>query len=58
MKYAIQMSSSVMICIPSFMKIGSVIQNMIRGCTNTQTGWRSHKLTYNFSKQGKKAKHS
>jgi hypothetical protein len=31
MKYAVEMGSGVMINTPSFVKIGSVIQNLIRG---------------------------
>jgi hypothetical protein len=31
MKYAIEMGSGAMICIPSFIKIGSGIQTFIRG---------------------------
>jgi hypothetical protein len=33
MKYAVEMSSGVMIYIPSFIKIGSVIQNLMWGDT-------------------------
>jgi hypothetical protein len=31
MKYAVQIGSGAMICIPSFIKIGSVIQKLIEG---------------------------
>jgi hypothetical protein len=31
MKYTAEMGSGVMICIPSFVKIGSGIQNLIAG---------------------------
>jgi hypothetical protein len=31
MKYAVEMGSGAMICIPSFIKIGSVIQKLIGG---------------------------
>jgi hypothetical protein len=31
MKYAVEMGSGALICIPSFMKIGSTIQKFIRG---------------------------
>jgi hypothetical protein len=31
MKYAVEMASGAMIYIPSFIKIGSGIQNLIRG---------------------------
>jgi hypothetical protein len=40
MKYAIEMGSGVMIYIPSFIKIGSGIQKLIGGYTDTQTDWR------------------
>jgi hypothetical protein len=30
-KYTVEMGSCVMMCIPSFIKIGSVIQKLIRG---------------------------
>jgi hypothetical protein len=36
MKYAIQMGSGAMICIPSFIKIGSGIQKLIWGDSQTQ----------------------
>jgi hypothetical protein len=35
MKYAVQMGSGAMICVPSFIKIGSGIQKLIRGDTQT-----------------------
>jgi hypothetical protein len=47
MKYAVEMGSGAMIYIPSFIKIGSGIQKMIRGIH------RQHcdlKLTFIFSK--------
>jgi hypothetical protein len=37
MKYAVEMSSGVMIYIPSFIKIGSAFQKLIGGYTDTQT---------------------
>jgi hypothetical protein len=40
MGYAIGMSSGVMIYIPSFIQIGSGIQELIRGFTDTQTDGR------------------
>jgi hypothetical protein len=51
MKYAVETGSGAMIYsyIPSFIKIGSGIQNL-RGYTDTQTAWRSHK--YNLVKVG------
>jgi hypothetical protein len=50
MKYAVQMDSGAMVYIPSFIKIGSGIQKLTRG--ETQTAWRSHKPT--LGKQAKK----
>jgi hypothetical protein len=41
MEYAIEMGSVAMIYVPSFIKGGSGIQELIGG--DTQTGWRSHK---------------
>jgi hypothetical protein len=37
MKYAVEMGSGAMIHIPSFIKIGSGIQTLIGGYTDTQT---------------------
>jgi hypothetical protein len=48
MKYAFEMGSRAMIYIPGFIKIGSSIQKLIRGFTDTQTGCTSHKPTFNF----------
>jgi hypothetical protein len=42
MKYAVDMYSGVMIYMPSFVKVGSGIQNLIRE-RNTQAASRSHK---------------
>jgi hypothetical protein len=39
MKYAVEMGSGAMISIPSFIKIGSDIQKLIDGYTDTQTAW-------------------
>jgi hypothetical protein len=40
MKYAVEMGSGAMIYIPSFIKIGSAIQKLIRGREiHTQTAW-------------------
>jgi hypothetical protein len=39
MKYAFEMGSGAMIYIPSFIKIGSGIQKLIGGYTDTQTAW-------------------
>jgi hypothetical protein len=49
MKYAAGMVSSAMIYIPSFIKIGSAIQNVM-GEGDTQTVWRSYNTTLIFSK--------
>jgi hypothetical protein len=39
MKYAVEMGSGAMICIPSFIKTGSGIQKLMGvGFTDTQTG--------------------
>jgi hypothetical protein len=46
MKYAAEMGSSAQIHIPSFIKIGSGIQKLREGFTDTQTAWRSHKPTF------------
>jgi hypothetical protein len=54
MKYAVEIGSGTMIYIPSFIKIGSGIQNLIvvGGFTDTQIQtqreWRSHKPTLIF----------
>jgi hypothetical protein len=37
MKYAVEMGSGAMICIPNFITISSDIQKLIGGYTNTQT---------------------
>jgi hypothetical protein len=37
MKYIIEMGSGIMICIPSFIQIGSAIQKSIG--SDTQTAW-------------------
>jgi hypothetical protein len=43
MKYTVEMGLDAMVYIPSFMKISSAIQKLIRGYTDTQTSWRSGK---------------
>jgi hypothetical protein len=48
MKYAVEMGSGAMIYIPSFIQIGSPIQKLIGGYTDTQTAWRYHKPTFIF----------
>jgi hypothetical protein len=45
MKYATEMGPVTVIYVPSFIKIGSGIQNLIKGYTYIQTEWRSHKPT-------------
>jgi hypothetical protein len=45
MKYAVEVSLVAMMYKPSFIKIGSDIQKLIGGYTDTQIGWRSHKTT-------------
>jgi hypothetical protein len=49
MKYDVEMGSVAMIYIPYFIKIGSGIRKLI-GEIYRQTAWRSHKLTFIFSK--------
>jgi hypothetical protein len=39
MKYAVEMDSGAMIYVPSFVKIGSCIQKLIGGDTQTHTVW-------------------
>jgi hypothetical protein len=46
MKYAVETGSSAMVCIPSFMKIGSGIQKLTGGFTDIEIAWRSHMLTF------------
>jgi hypothetical protein len=36
-KYAVEMCSGAMMCIPSFIKIDIAIQKLIEGYTDTQT---------------------
>jgi hypothetical protein len=47
------MGSGAMIYIPCFIKIGSAIQKLIRGYTDTHTTWRSQEPTFIFSSQNK-----
>jgi hypothetical protein len=49
-EYAVEMGSGDMIYIPSVRKIGSGIQKLRGGYTDTQIGRRSHKPTFIFSK--------
>jgi hypothetical protein len=53
MKYAVEMGSGAMIYIPSFMKIGSGIQKLIRGNTQTQRQQGDLISLLFFSKYGK-----
>jgi hypothetical protein len=56
MKYAAELGLGAMIYIPSFINIGSGIQKLIAGDSDTQTAWRSHKPNLIFPKYGKPAK--
>jgi hypothetical protein len=51
MKYSVEMGLGAMICIPSFIKFGSVIQKLIGG--RADTTWTSYKAAFILSKQGK-----
>jgi hypothetical protein len=53
MKYAIEVGSGVMICMPSFIKIGSGIHKLIGDDSQAQTTLRSHKPIFISSKIGK-----
>jgi hypothetical protein len=47
MKYAVEIGLGAMIQTPSFIKIDSGIQKLIRrGYTDTQTAWKSHKTPW------------
>jgi hypothetical protein len=48
-KYAVEMGSRAMMCIPNFIKIGSGIPKLIGGI-HRQRGWSSRKPTFIFSK--------
>jgi hypothetical protein len=39
MKYAVETGSGAVIYVPSFIKIGSGIQKLMGGFTDTQTAW-------------------
>jgi hypothetical protein len=54
MKYAVEMGSGAMLHIPSFVKIGSGIQKLIG--LDTQTAWKSHKLTFIFFFKNKESR--
>jgi hypothetical protein len=50
-KYAVETGSGAMMYIPSFIKIGSGIQKLMRrGFTDTQTACRQDKPAFIFSK--------
>jgi hypothetical protein len=51
MTYAIEMGSGAIIYIPSFIKIGSDIQKLIRGVTDTQRGDRINLLPFFQNKE-------
>jgi hypothetical protein len=42
MKYAVEMGSGAMMYVPGFIKIGSVIQKLIKGDTHTHTHTHTH----------------
>jgi hypothetical protein len=50
MKYTVEMGSGAMIYVPSFLKIGSGIQKLLTGDSQTHTAWKLHKPTFIFSK--------
>jgi hypothetical protein len=56
MKYAVEMGSGAMTYIPNFIKIGSGIQNLMRGDSqthkHTQTAWKAQAY-FNFLKISK-----
>jgi hypothetical protein len=52
-KYAVDTGSGAVMYIPSFIKIVSVIQKLIRGITDTQTTWWSHILAFILKKKRK-----
>jgi hypothetical protein len=45
MKYTTEMGSGAMIHVPSFIKIGSGIQKLTGGYTDTRAAWRLHTAT-------------
>jgi hypothetical protein len=46
MKYGVEMGSGAMIYVPSFIKIGSDIQELMGGYANTGAAWRSFNPTF------------
>jgi hypothetical protein len=48
MKYSVEMVSGAVVYIASFKKIGSGIQKLTGGFTDTQTVWRSRKYVFIF----------
>jgi hypothetical protein len=55
MKYAVEMGGVAMMYIPSFIKIGSGIKNLI-GVIHRHTGWRPHKPAFIFQNKESKLK--
>jgi hypothetical protein len=45
MKYAFQVGSGVMICIPSFIELGSAIQTLIGGGVTKRHGQHNDRIT-------------
>jgi hypothetical protein len=56
MKYAVEISSDAIIYVSFFIKIGSGIQKLTGGYTDTQTAWASHKSTFIFQNKESKLK--
>jgi hypothetical protein len=50
MKYAVEMGASAMMYIPNFIKIGSGIQKLMAGYTDTQHGGRINLLLFSQNK--------
>jgi hypothetical protein len=48
MKYAVEMGSGAMSYTPNFTKIGSAIQKLIGGDTDTERTWSLHRTTFIF----------
>jgi hypothetical protein len=49
MKYPVEMGSDAMVFVPCFIMIGSDIQELIGGYTDTQTAWCSQNPIFIFS---------
>jgi hypothetical protein len=52
-EYAVEVGSGAMIYIPSFIKIGSGIQKLIGGCTDTQHGDRISPFSFFQNKENR-----